>query len=103
MFDDMELVDDRVRFGEVLQNSFAKAQRHVAGYDADVFCVASMRPEVFDKTPHRFMVFAFCHIQDIAPLKIHGNGDVVVSLAARFIHPDSIHCRKIRRDRAAST
>ena len=41
------------------------------------------------------MVFAFCHIQDIAPLKIHGNGDVVVSLAARFIHPDGIHCRKI--------
>ena len=95
VFDDMELVDDFGRVGQVVADALGEPQAHVARHQAHAVRVAVVRHEIVREPFHRGRVLARHHADHVALRQVGDDGDVPVAPAAGLVDADRLHARVV--------
>ena len=95
VFDNMELVDDSGRVGQVVADALGESQAHVARHQAHAVWVAVVRHEIVREPFHRGRVLARHHADHVALRQVGDDGDVPVAPAAGLVDADRLHARVV--------
>ena len=95
VFDDMELVDDSGRVGQVVADALGESQAHVARHQAHAVRVAVVRHEIVREPFHRGRFLARRHADHVALRQVGDDGDVPVAPAAGLVDADRLHARVV--------
>ena len=95
VFDDLELVDDSGRVGQVVADALGESQAHVARHRAHAVRVAVVCHEIVRETFRRGRVPARRHVGHVALRQVGDDGDAPVAPAAGLVDADRLHARVV--------
>ena len=95
VLDNVELVDDPIRVGQVLADALGEPQAHVARHQGDSVRVAVVVHEVPRELLDGVRVLAGDHADHVVFRQVGDHGDVPVAFAAGLVDADGLHARVV--------